>query len=183
MSNTEVWDLRTFHLLRTVPVLDQCQVTFSPQHVMYGITPESESRLEFDGGSSFDSSFKTLDSYDFTSIGKSPLFSYSFGHGLMMFFLHVATIDVKRNIYDLAVNKYGSQIAIVENQGGYDSIQESVVRVYSVGRKKMVEDEVEEDDNDMDMSDDASGSDNESDGKSSFRLWWFNNIKIVYVLC
>lgn len=78
-----------------------------------------------------------------------------------------ATVDVKRNIYDLAVNKYGSQIAIVENQGGYDSIQESVVRVYSVGRKKMVEDEVEEDDNDMELSDEASGSDNESDGKFS----------------
>lgn len=83
----------------------------------------------------------------------------------MFFFRHSATVDVKRNIYDLAVNKYGSQIAIVENQGGYDSIQESVVRVYSVGRKKMVEDEVEEDDNDMEMSDEASGSDNESDGK------------------
>ena len=26
ISNTEVWDIRTFHLLRTVPQLDQCQV-------------------------------------------------------------------------------------------------------------------------------------------------------------
>lgn len=52
-----------------------------------------------------------------------------------------ATVDVKRNIYDLSINKYGSQIAIVENQGGYDSVQESAVRIYSVGRKKNAEDE------------------------------------------
>lgn len=52
-----------------------------------------------------------------------------------------ATVDVKRNIYDLSINKYGSQIAIVENQGGYDSLKESSVRIYSVGRRKNMEDE------------------------------------------
>lgn len=80
-------------------------------------------------------------------------------------FLFAATVDVKRNIYDLSVNKYGSQIAIVENQGGYDSIQESVVRIYSVGRKKNVEDEAEDDDNEMEVSDDNSGSDNDTVSK------------------
>lgn len=75
-------------------------------------------------------------------------------------------MDVKRNIYDLSVNKYGSQIGIVENLGGYDSIQESVVRIYSVGRKKNIEDEAEDDDNDLDLTDDNSGSDNESVGKT-----------------
>lgn len=168
-------------------MLDQCQVTFSPQHVIYGITPESESRLEFDGGSSFDSSFKTLDSYDFSSISEFCEYSQCECHFFVTFDVNFrvhhtpATVDVKRNIYDLAVNKYGSQIAIVENQGGYDSIQESVVRVYSVGRKKMVEDEVEEDDNDMEMSDEASGSDNESDGR--FDLLTFLEKKIILNHC
>lgn len=77
-----------------------------------------------------------------------------------------ATVDVKKNIYDLSINKYGSQIAIVENQGGYDSGQESAVRIYSVGRKKNMEDEAEEDDEEMAVSDDGTISDNDSVGKS-----------------
>lgn len=72
VSNTEVWDLRTFHLLRTVPALDQCQVSFSPQNVIYGISPELENRMDFDQiNYSYESSFKTLDAYDYASIGKN----------------------------------------------------------------------------------------------------------------
>lgn len=52
-----------------------------------------------------------------------------------------ATIDVKRNVYDLCVNAVDSQIALVENQGMYHSIQESVVRVYDVGRRRDDEDD------------------------------------------
>lgn len=48
---------------------------------------------------------------------------------------------MKRNIYDLCVNSFDSQIAIVENQGLYHSIQESVVRIYDVGRRRDDEDE------------------------------------------
>lgn len=70
VSNTEVWDLRTFHLLRTVPALDQCSVVFSPQNVMYGFSPDQDNQMEFDAATnSFQSSFKTLDSYDYSSIG------------------------------------------------------------------------------------------------------------------
>lgn len=47
-----------------------------------------------------------------------------------------ATYDVKKSIGDIALNMHGSQIAIVENQGGYDSVEESAVRVYNVGRKR-----------------------------------------------
>lgn len=131
VSNTEVWDIRTFHLLKTVPVLNQCQVVFSPTNsCIYAIATEQESKDD----STFDSSFKTIDAGDYTSI---------------------ATIDVKRNIYDLAVNKYDTQIAIVENQGVYNSVQESVVRLYDVGRKREDDEEQEEDDEeDIDGSDD-----------------------------
>lgn len=117
MSNTEVWDIRTFHLLKTVPVLNQCQVTFSPVNsAIYAIALEQD--LEDD--TAFDSSFKTVDAVDYSSI---------------------ATIDVKKKIYTLAVNRYDTQIAVVENQGVYQSAQESVVRIYDVGRKRDDEDE------------------------------------------
>lgn len=50
-------------------------------------------------------------------------------------------MDVKKNIYDLACNRLDTQIAIVENQGMFDSVQESSVRLYDVGRKRDDEDE------------------------------------------
>lgn len=55
--------------------------------------------------------------------------------------LLVATIDVKKNIYDLSCNKFDTQIAVVENQGMFDSVQESSVRLYDVGRRRDDEDE------------------------------------------
>lgn len=48
---------------------------------------------------------------------------------------------MKKSIYDLAINRYDTQIALVENQGMFNSVQESVVRVYDVGRRRDDEDE------------------------------------------
>lgn len=76
--------------------------------------------------------------------------------------LSSATIDVKRNIYDLAINRFDRQIAVVENQGMYHSVQESVVRIYDVGRRKDDEEEdqeEEDDEEDMDGSDDDGSDD------------------------
>lgn len=65
VSNTEVWDIRTFHLLKTVPTLNQCQVVFSPiNNAIYAIAVEQE----------VDSSFKTFDASDYSSIGECCLF-------------------------------------------------------------------------------------------------------------
>ncbi|KAJ8958385.1 hypothetical protein NQ314_006407 [Rhamnusium bicolor] len=146
VSNTEVWDIRTFHLLKTVPVLNQCSVIFSPVNTaIYAISMEQEMD---DGDSTFDSSFKTVDAIDYSS---------------------VATIDVKKSIYDLAINRFDTQIAIVENQGMYNSVQESVVRLYDVGRRRDDEDEQdeEEEDDDMDGSDDDN-SDNDGEFLNDF---------------
>ncbi|XP_057334525.1 DDB1- and CUL4-associated factor 1 isoform X2 [Microplitis mediator] len=140
VANTEVWDLRTFHLLNTVPSLDQMKVVFSPiNHVIYASLFE----VDPDDESSYVTSFKTLDALDYSNI---------------------ATYDVKRGIYSLACNKYDTQIAIVENQGDFDNVQESSVRLYDVGRRRDDEDEADEDDDeeDLDASDDDvsnSGSD------------------------
>lgn len=52
-----------------------------------------------------------------------------------------ATIDVRKNIHDLKCNQSDTQIAIVENQGRYESVMESTVRLYDVGRQRDDEDE------------------------------------------
>ncbi|KAG7188404.1 hypothetical protein KM043_008052 [Ampulex compressa] len=144
VSNTEVWDLRTFHLLKTVPTLDQMEVIFSPvNNIIYAVSLDEENEDE----SHYVTSFKTIDALDYSNI---------------------ATCDVKRGIYGLACNKFDTQIAIVENQGEFDSIQESCVRLYDVGRRRDDEDEAEEDDDeeDLDASDDD-GSNSASDDNNA----------------
>ncbi|XP_012270857.1 DDB1- and CUL4-associated factor 1 isoform X2 [Orussus abietinus] len=144
VSNTEVWDLRTFHLLKTVPTLDQLEVIFSPvNNIIYAVSVDQETEDD----SLYVTSFQTLDALDYNSI---------------------ATYDVKKGIYDLACNKFDTQIAIVENQGEFDSIQESCVRLYDVGRVRDDEDEGEEDDDeeDLDASDDD-GSNSASDDNNA----------------
>lgn len=67
VSNTEVWDLRTFHLLKTVPTLDQMDVIFSPvNHIIYAVSLDQEGKEETHPVTSF----KTLDALDYSSIGE-----------------------------------------------------------------------------------------------------------------
>ncbi|XP_061725437.1 LOW QUALITY PROTEIN: protein mahjong [Cydia pomonella] len=146
ISNTEVWDLRTFHLLRTVPTLDKSEVIFNPTvSALYAVCSDQDSEER----SQFDTSFKTLDPFDYSSI---------------------ATIDVKRNIYALSVNRWGTQISVVENMGDFDQMQESAVKIYDVGRKRDHDDDAEEEDEEEmaggsendDNSDSGSGDDDAS---------------------
>lgn len=67
VSNTEVWDLRTFHLLKTVPALDQMEIVFSPvNNVIYAVSVDQETEDE----THCPTSYKTLDALDYSSIGK-----------------------------------------------------------------------------------------------------------------
>lgn len=50
--------------------------------------------------------------------------------------MFIATIDVKKCIYHMACNKYDTQIAINENHSMYENVDESVVRLYDVGRSR-----------------------------------------------
>ncbi|XP_011866253.1 PREDICTED: protein mahjong [Vollenhovia emeryi] len=138
VSNTEVWDLRTFHLLKTVPTLDDMEVIFSPiNNIIYAVALDQDNETD----SHYSTSFKTLDALDYSNI---------------------ATCDVKRGIYSLACNKYDTQIAIVENLGEFSSIQESCARLYDVGRRRDDEDEADEDDEEDDL--DATDDDGDDDG-------------------
>ncbi|KAH8252480.1 hypothetical protein KR032_000207, partial [Drosophila birchii] len=140
IANTEVWDLRTFHLLQTVPVLDQRNCTFSPMHVIYGAGLGAD-RDHDSETTTYDTSFNVLDAYDYSSI---------------------ATIDVKRNINDLSVSANGGLIAVVEDYSGYDSKQETYVKIYAVGVKKGERSEEEDDDEVPESDEDGSDTGSES---------------------
>uniref|UniRef100_A0A8C6VHP6 DDB1- and CUL4-associated factor 1 n=1 Tax=Naja naja TaxID=35670 RepID=A0A8C6VHP6_NAJNA len=126
--NTEIWDLRTFHLLHTVPALDQCRVVFNHTGtVMYGAMLQADDEddlLEERMRSPFGSSFRTFNATDYKPI---------------------ATIDVKRNIFDLCTDTKDCYLAVIENQGSMDAMNmDTVCRLYEVGRQRLAEDEEDE---------------------------------------
>lgn len=79
-----------------------------------------ENRSDYDDTTSYDTSFKVLDAYDYSSI---------------------STIDAKRSLFDLSVNGNGSLIALVEDQPSYEAKPETFVKIYCVGMKKTEQDE------------------------------------------
>ncbi|XP_030424196.1 DDB1- and CUL4-associated factor 1 isoform X3 [Gopherus evgoodei] len=133
--NTEIWDLRTFHLLHTVPALDQCRVVFNyTGTVMYGAMLQADDEddlLEERMRSPFGSSFRTFNATDYKPI---------------------ATIDVKRNIFDLCTDSKDCYLAVIENQGSMDAMNmDTVCRLYEVGRQRLAEDEEDEEEDQKPM--------------------------------
>uniref|UniRef100_A0A8C7DLV6 DDB1- and CUL4-associated factor 1 n=1 Tax=Oncorhynchus kisutch TaxID=8019 RepID=A0A8C7DLV6_ONCKI len=143
--NTEIWDLRTFHLLHTVPALDQCRGVFNNNAtVMYGAmlqADEEDDVMDQQMKSPFGSSFRTFDATDYKPI---------------------ATVDVKRNIFDLCTDTRDCYLAVIENQ---DSINmDTVCRLYEVGRQRLAEEgEDDEDQEDQDDDEDSDDDDDEDD--------------------
>uniref|UniRef100_A0A087YIR1 DDB1- and CUL4-associated factor 1 n=1 Tax=Poecilia formosa TaxID=48698 RepID=A0A087YIR1_POEFO len=123
--NTEIvsflnWDLRSFHLLHTVPALDQCRVVFNSNGtIMYGAMLQADDEhdvMDQQVTSPFGSSFRTFDATDYKPI---------------------ATLDVKRNIFDLCTDTKDHYLAVIENQ---DAVTiDTVCRLYEVGRQKLAE--------------------------------------------
>ncbi|XP_068109089.1 DDB1- and CUL4-associated factor 1 isoform X2 [Hyperolius riggenbachi] len=145
--NTEIWDLRTFHLLHTVPALDQCRVVFNNTGtVMYGAMLQADDEddlLEERMKSPFGSSFRTFNATDYKPI---------------------ATIDVKRNIFDLCTDTKDCYLAVIENQGTMDALNmDTVCRLYEVGRQRLAEDEDEEEDQDEEDQEDEEDDDDDDD--------------------
>lgn len=52
-----------------------------------------------------------------------------------------ATVDVKKFICHLGCNKFDTQIAVVENSGRHEDMEETAIRIYDVGRSKDDDDE------------------------------------------
>ncbi|XP_029345725.1 DDB1- and CUL4-associated factor 1-like [Acyrthosiphon pisum] len=122
ISNTEVWDIRTFQLLRTVSSLNQCDVIFSKSgDGMYAFYNKDKEIKWSDK-----TSFKTLDPNDYST-----------------------TIDVEESIYHMACNSSDTQIAIVEYLGAPANINDSIVQLYDVGRSRTKDEAVEKEDDDL----------------------------------
>ncbi|XP_043978236.1 DDB1- and CUL4-associated factor 1-like isoform X3 [Gambusia affinis] len=141
--NTEIWDLRTFHLLHTAPALDQCRVVFNNNGtIMYGAMLQADDDhdvMDQQVTSPFGSSFRTFDATDYKPI---------------------ATLDVKRNIFDLCTDTKDYYLAVIENQ---DAVTiDTVCRLYEVGRQKLAE-EGDDDDQDEDQNNDSSDTDDDDD--------------------
>lgn len=150
--NSEIWDLRSFHLLDTCSSLDQCQVKFNNSgDVMYGVKHQSDAIIIPVAShllGPYESSFRTFDATDYQPI---------------------ATIDVKKTIFDLCTDITDCFVAVIENQASSD---ESVCRVYEVGRMRGADDEDEQesdegaegpDDGDDDDDDDEDNDDEDDD--------------------
>ena len=68
ISSSEIWDLRTFHLLKTVPILELCDISFNrASDVIFGIFVGD---VEESQENAFETSFKTIDASNYSSIGK-----------------------------------------------------------------------------------------------------------------
>ncbi|CAB1336118.1 unnamed protein product, partial [Coregonus sp. 'balchen'] len=133
--NTEIWDLRTFHLLHTVPALDQCRIVFNNNGtVIYGAMLQADDEddiMEMQTKTPFGSSFRTFNATDYKPI---------------------ATIDVKRNIFDLCTDTKDCYLAVIENQDSVNT--DTVCRLYEEDDDQDDDDDDDEDDSDDDMDTD-----------------------------
>ncbi|KAH7439850.1 hypothetical protein KP509_04G079100 [Ceratopteris richardii] len=127
--NSEVWDLRTFKLLRSVPSLDQCVIKFNATgDVIYAIL-----RRNLDDITSaihprrnrhpLFTSFQTMDAFDYTDI---------------------ATTSVDRCILDLTTEPTDSLVSVVALDGHEE--MDTLAKLYEVGRRKPTEDDSDPDD-------------------------------------
>lgn len=158
--NSEVWDLRKFRLLRSVPSLDQTAITFNARgDVIYAIL-----RRNLDD----------VMSASHTRRMKHPLFS-AFRTVDAINYSEIATVPVDRCVLDFATEKTDSFVGLITMDDQEEMF--SSARVYEIGRRRPPDDdsdpddaESEEDDEDDDEDDidvdPILGPDLDGDGES-----------------
>ncbi|KAK6137162.1 hypothetical protein DH2020_029087 [Rehmannia glutinosa] len=140
--NSEVWDLRNFRLLRSVPSLDQTVITFNASgDVIYAILRRN---LE-DVTSAFN-----------TRRVKHPLFS-AFRTVDAVNYSDIATIPVDRCVLDFATEPTDSFVGLV-TMDDQDEMYSSA-RVYEIGRRKPTDDDSDPDDAESEEEEDDEGDD------------------------
>lgn len=149
--NSAVWDLRTYRLLRMVPALDKCSIKFNPSgSVLFAYYPYAGGDFLERRKTKLKSWFRVLDARDYRDI---------------------TTIDLGRPVFDLSLNTKSTLLSVVEGrylEAGDVEDDDSICRLYDVGRKRPAEDDSDAEDGedesdtlDDDEYDDESSSDGE----------------------
>ncbi|CAI9784731.1 unnamed protein product [Fraxinus pennsylvanica] len=135
--NSEVWDLRNFRLLRSVPSLDQTVITFNASgDVIYAIL-----RRNLDDVTS---AFQTRRM-------KHPLFA-AFRTLDAVNYSDITTIPVDRGLLDFAIEPTDSFVGLI-TMDDQDEMHSSA-RVYEIGRRKLTDDDSDPDDADAESEED-----------------------------
>ncbi|EEY54011.1 uncharacterized protein PITG_07703 [Phytophthora infestans T30-4] len=127
--NSAVWDLRTYRLLRMVPALDKCSIKFNPSgSVLFAYYPYAGGDFLERRKTKLKSWFRVLDARDYRDI---------------------TTIDLGRPVFDLSLNTKSTLLSVVEGrylEAGDVEDDDSICRLYDVGRKRPAEDDSDAED-------------------------------------
>lgn len=155
--NSEVWDIRSFRLLHSVPALDQCRIAFNATGniILAGeYAPQNDPYK-----TQFASTLRTLSSSDYSVI---------------------STLDVRKPLMDFCFSHGDTDLAVVEvvksyTQNDYFAARhdETVCRTYEIGKVRVAEDgdedgeQDEQDGGDEGDSDSSNSSDEDSEDSES----------------
>nr|KYP57208.1 Protein VPRBP [Cajanus cajan] len=140
--NSEVWDLRKFRLLRSVPSLDQTSITFNARgDVMYAILRRN---------------LEDVMSAVHTRRVKHPLFA-AFRTVDAINYSDIATIPVDRCVLDFAAEPTDSFVGLV-TMDDQDEMYASA-RIYEIGRRRPTDDDSDPDDAESEEEDEDDDDD------------------------
>ncbi|KAG7545517.1 LIS1 homology motif [Arabidopsis suecica] len=134
--NSEVWDMRNFKLLRSVPSLDQTAITFNSRgDVIYAMLRRN---------------IEDVMSAVHTRRVKHPLFA-AFRTLDAINYSDIATIPVDRCLLDFATEPTDSFLGLITMEDQEDMF--SSARMYEIGRRRPTDDDSDPDDDETDDED------------------------------
>ncbi|XP_024004362.1 DDB1- and CUL4-associated factor homolog 1 isoform X1 [Eutrema salsugineum] len=144
--NSEVWDLRNFRLLRSVPSLDQTAITFNSRgDVIYAMLRRN---------------IEDVMSAVHTRRVKHPLFA-AFRTLDAINYSDIATIPVDRCLLDFATEPTDSFLGLITMEDQEEMF--SSARMYEIGRRRPTDDDSDPDDDDETEDEDEDDEDEEDD--------------------
>ncbi|XP_044463787.1 DDB1- and CUL4-associated factor homolog 1 [Mangifera indica] len=144
--NSEVWDLRKFRLLRSVPSLDQTTITFNARgDVIYAMLRRN---------------LEDMMSAVHTRRVKHPLFA-AFRTVDAINYSDIATIPVDRCVLDFATEPTDSNVGLITMDDQEEMV--SSARIYEIGRRRPTDDDSDPDDAESDEEEEDEDDDGDMD--------------------